>query len=326
MDEYFQSWVFRTGGEGVERFWEAWLVDHPEKTDVIRDARTLLNAVKFEKHALSADQLDELWRRIQNVEYPSDVKTGASSTGKWYAAAASVLVLCAVGLLYYWNVSKPWQEFNTRYAETRNVILPDGSSVILNANSKLTLHSDWNNDDAREIWLDGEAFFSVIHKADNKPFKVHTKEGVVVEVLGTTFNVYNRTNGTKVVLNTGQIRLNLPTDQTPETILMKPGDMVEYKELRYKKKEVDPQLYSAWTSNKIILDHTSLSEMVHMLQDSYGLEVKVDNPAILLQTVSGSMPLGDADILLNQMAKAFQLSIHKEGAAVIIEELNSEGQ
>jgi ferric-dicitrate binding protein FerR (iron transport regulator) len=198
--------------------------------------------------------------------------------------------------------------------------LPDGSTVVLNANSKLTLQSDWKHDPERDIYLDGEAFFSVVHKPNNQLFKVHTKEGVTVEVLGTTFNVYDRTNGTKVVLNSGQIRLNLPTAEAPETIVMMPGEMVEYKAQHYNKKAVDPQLYSAWTDNRIILNHTSLGEMINMLEDNYGLDVIVENQLLLAQTVSGSMPLSNADILLQQLGKAFQLKITRNDNNVMIEE------
>jgi ferric-dicitrate binding protein FerR (iron transport regulator) len=225
-------------------------------------------------------------------------------------------------LIYLLVNDEPWLEYHTAYGETRSIVLPDGSSVVLNANSTLKVFSDWSKRPSREIWLDGEAFFSVVHKKNNQPFKVITGEGVTVEVLGTTFNVYNRTNGTKVVLNSGQIRLNLPTEQSPEMIVMKPGEMVEYKEQHYKKKAVNPLLYTAWTSNKIILDHTSLAEMVYMLKDSYGLDVKVSDSKLLQETVSGSMPLGDPEVLLTQMAKAFQLDIKKEGNVIIVEHHN----
>jgi ferric-dicitrate binding protein FerR (iron transport regulator) len=180
--------------------------------------------------------------------------------------------------------------------------------------------SDWEHDPKREIWLDGEAFFSVVHKLDDKIFKVHTREGVTVEVLGTKFNVYNRKNATKVVLNSGQIRLNIPTEKVPETIVMEPGEMIEYKAKHYQKKSVDPKLYSAWTDNRIILNHTSLREMTNMLKDNYGLKVIVRDTSLLSQTVSGSMPLGDDDILIRQLAKAFQLKITRENNSILIEE------
>ena len=150
-------------------------------------------------------------------------RTSTSLKNVWYKLAAVAAVAGIVSTLYFWPSSKPWKEYHTVYGETNTFTLPDGSSVVLNANSTLTLYSDWNSEPSREIWLDGEAFFSVVHKTDNQLFKVKTKEGVTVEVLGTTFNVYNRTNETKVVLNSGQIRLNVPTTQSPELIIDETG-------------------------------------------------------------------------------------------------------
>jgi transmembrane sensor len=320
MDEYFQSWVFSHGDESVRNFWESWLASHPQKSAEVVEARRILETIRFSNHTLSAEELAQLWNRIHHVNVsPLADKYNSTNRNWWYKFAVVAVLAAVMTLVYLGPENKPWKEYRTGYGETRTFVLPDGSSVVLNANSTLTLFSDWNNDPSREILLDGEAFFSVIHKSNNRLFKVNTKEGVIVEVLGTTFNVYNRTNGTKVVLNSGQIRLNLPTAKSGEMIVMKPGEMIEYKEQHYKKKEVDPQLYTAWTSNKIILDHTSLAEMVNMLKDSYGLEVRVANPLLLEQTVSGSMPLGNAEILLQQMAKAFQLRINQEDDVIIME-------
>ena len=320
LDEYFQSWVFDTGDDSVHHFWRSWLENHPEKATDVAEARRLLQAIQFKSHSLGEDELAQLWNRIHTVDLPAPDKTSTSKT-VWYKVAAAAVSIGLLSMFYVFSNEKPYRQFHTAYGETKTFTLPDGSNVVLNANSNLTLVSDWDEETPREIWLDGVAFFSVVHTANDQIFKVNTKEGVSVEVLGTTFNVYNRTKETKVVLNSGQIRLNLPTAQTSERILMKPGEMVEYKEQRYKKKSVNPELYTAWTDNKIILNRTSLSEMVNMLKDNYGLQVKVADARLLKQTVSGSMPLGDPEILLQQMAKAFQLKVEKEGKVIFVKEL-----
>jgi ferric-dicitrate binding protein FerR (iron transport regulator) len=321
-DEYFQSWVFNTGDESVQNFWEAWLLEHPERRQFVAEARKLLEAVKFSNYELSGDEVGELWNRIHGADKTLSKEEKKVAFGWISRIAASIIFVGLASSIYLLINDDPWLEYHTAYGETRSIILPDGSSVVLNANSTLKVFSDWSKRPVREIWLDGEAFFSVVHKKNNQSFKVITGEGVTVEVLGTTFNVYNRTNSTKVVLNSGQIRLNLPTEQSPEMIVMKPGEMVEYKEQHYKKKAVNPLLYTAWTSNRIILDHTSLAEMVYMLKDSYGLDVRVSDSKLLQETVSGSMPLGDPEVLLTQMAKAFQLDIKKEGNVIIVEQGN----
>jgi ferric-dicitrate binding protein FerR (iron transport regulator) len=276
-------------------------------------------SIEFSNYSLDDDAVSKLWNRIHHLGNTSS-RSQKRGYDLFFKVAAAATLILMVGLMYYYSAPKPWKEYRTQFGQTLSIRLPDSSLVILNANSRLTLMSDWEHDPKREIWLDGEAFFSVVHKLDDKIFKVHTREGVTVEVLGTKFNVYNRKNATKVVLNSGQIRLNIPTEKVPETIVMEPGEMIEYKAKHYQKKSVDPKLYSAWTDNRIILNHTSLREMTNMLKDNYGLEVIVRDTSLLSQTVSGSMPLGDDDILIRQLAKAFQLKISRENNSILIEE------
>jgi ferric-dicitrate binding protein FerR (iron transport regulator) len=319
QDEYFQHWVFHPD-EGVNSFWRSWLTQHPEKRPDVDEARRLLMAVQFERYALTPVELTSLWHRISQAEPGNQPGTPRMSRAYRYAGIAAAVVCMAMSFFFVTQSRKPWQEYTTPYGETLHIELPDGSSLMLNANSTLTLKDRWNDTRPREVWIDGEAFFDVRHTGNDQAFIVHTAQGVSVEVLGTTFNVYDRTNETKVVLNTGQIRLNLPMDSPGETITMKPGEMVEYKAQEYRKREVNPSLYTAWTTNKIILDHTSLADMIQMLKDTYGLHVELSDKALLRETVSGSMPLGDAEALLQQMAMAYRLKITRDDKRVVVEQ------
>lgn len=320
-DEYFQRWVF-SSDESVHSFWQSWLERHPEKNDEVQEAKRILKAIHFETHILSPGDVSELWSKIHEDHQPYELRELSNrNRSQWLTGIAAAVLITVIGLVYYWSGNDPWKEYHTAFGETSAIELPDGSSVVLNANSSLTIHNEWNAFAAREISIDGEAFFDVKHTLNNQPFKVHTTDGITVEVLGTSFDIYNRINSTKVILNTGQIRLNLPSEKSSEQIVMRPGEMIEYSEKKYNKKEVNPKLYTAWTSNKIILDHTTLEEMVRMLRDTYGLEVRADS-ALLRQTVSGSMPLGNAEVLLDQMSKAFQFNIVKNGNVITISESN----
>jgi ferric-dicitrate binding protein FerR (iron transport regulator) len=111
-------------------------------------------------------------------------------------------------------------------------------------------------------------------------------------------------------LNTGKIRLQL--EEENQEIMMKPGDLVEYKEKSFSKRTVNPDIYSAWTERKLVLDHTSLREMVLLLRNNYGIAVEVSSDTMLNQTVSGSMPLADAEDMVNQIAQVFQLKVVKK--------------
>jgi len=318
QDEAFQQWILRPHAES-ELFWQTWMADHPESATVINEARAIVRQIRFSEYTLPAGEIASLWQRIQ---------TGATKPGKaqrrggslFYKVAASLILIASVLFLYERLLNDGMVEYNTAYGETKTITLPDSSTVILNSNSTMKIPAAWQAHHLREIWLEGEAFFSVKHTIDHQPFKVNVKDGPTVEVLGTSFNVYHRVKETKVVLNTGKIKLHMPADTPANNIVMKPGDMVEYKEKSYSRRSVDPAVYSAWTEKKLILDHTSLREMVDMLRNNYGVEVEVRPDALLSQTVSGSMPLAEAEDLLRQIAGIFQLKVVKDSDRYIIQE------
>ncbi|GLU43885.1 FecR family protein [Allomuricauda sp. NBRC 101325] len=104
---------------------------------------------------------------------------------KPFLRIAAVLAILLVGSYFY--LGTLGQTVTTDYAESTNVILPDNSEIILNAESQIT-YSKKNWDKERNINLEGEAFFKV---AKGKKFTVATEDGTVT-VLGTQFNVENR--------------------------------------------------------------------------------------------------------------------------------------
>jgi transmembrane sensor len=323
MDDYFQSWIFRPD-ENTCAFWESWVINHPQKAGDIEEAKEILRNFTLPHYSLSQDHISELWTKIRTnpVETKVNNPTGSRYT-VWYWTAAAMLLLSITTVLI---LNDDQLEYRTEFGETKKILLPDSSTVILNSNSRLTFDKNWNQQSAREIWLDGEAYFSVVHKLDHQPFKVLTSGGVAVEVLGTTFNVYHRSVETKVVLNTGQITLSFPVDKKEKKILMKPGELVEYKVNKYSKRVVDPDMYAAWTEKKIILDQTSLKEMIGIAENNYGIKIRVDSEKILQQTVSGSMPLSDADSFVTQVAMAFQLKVIKENDGYILKEYPLQNQ
>lgn len=110
------------------------------------------------------------------------VKTTKIVGLKWLAAA------CAAGLLIGWLVySKMDVLQETEMAEQKNLVLPDGSVVFLNADSKINFNkAAWLID--RNVFLEGEAFFNV---SKGEKFEVSTDFGKII-VKGTKFNVKNR--------------------------------------------------------------------------------------------------------------------------------------
>ncbi|QHT67624.1 hypothetical protein GXP67_13785 [Rhodocytophaga rosea] len=342
MDACFQEWVQRPTRES-EAFWHKWIVEHPGQQQAIADARSIIEAIPFERKIMPAHKANQIWTILENTitaqtiardkTFFSEIsvkKQADSFIFNMQKIAAGIAGILVVALAYF--LLKDWthtNKYTTAYGETKKITLPDGSVVTLNANSTLSFAEDWSGNMLREVWLEGEAFFSVVHTASHQKFIVHTDDFLQVEVLGTEFDVSRRKNKTRIVLQSGSIKLNISEthemNQTETSFLMQPGELVEFNEDsdRYIKKKVDPEIYSSWKSEKLLLDNTSLLEITQLLETNYGFDVKVIHPELLQQQVSGSIPLGNTDILLQYIAQTFEIKITRTGNQVTVRKMQT---
>ena len=250
-DEYFVRWVKFPDAE-TSAFWEGWLVAHPGQAYVLREARELVLLVAPPVHLPTEAQVDKIRRNVharigRRAGPVLTVHQEEPAFGGWRRIAAVFLALCLGTALLWWAAERNRTvSLRTDYAQTRTVGLPDGSRVVLNANSTLRYGKGWEADAPREVWLEGEAFSDVTHKANRQPFVVHTGE-VQVEVLGTTFNGWGRDERAKIVLCTGKIRLRTPDQPQVE---LRPGELAEVTENG--KPGVDTGAYTAWKKNQLV--------------------------------------------------------------------------
>ncbi|MDO1448574.1 FecR domain-containing protein [Rhodocytophaga aerolata] len=324
LDESFQRWVKHPTPE-ASLFWENWLTANPHKRDTIEEARQALLELHFTEHTPTEEVYDEVWERINqaNTLYDQQQKSKIIlyySLNNWYKVAAvfAGMLLTALVLYYIFNLQKHI-EYTTKYGETQNITLPDGSTIILNANSKVSYAPNWTNTSIREVWVEGEAFFSVIHTKTHQKFVVHTTDNFQVEVLGTQFNVYQRKNNTRVVLKEGQVKLNIQQENLEEQVVMKPGELVEVREQikGYTKKVVNPELFSAWTKNEFIFSETPVSEIITLLEENYGLSVVLKDRSVLKRTITGSVPSENLESLLFALSEALNYRIVQENNQII---------
>lgn len=311
MDPFFKEWVLY-GDSTHEEFWKAWKKANPTKVPMIEEARKLVLDLDKSKFEMKPRELFDVWSAIQADIKPTAVQKPVVQQRKVWPLALAIASFSLILVTWIWFDSPKEIEYQTAFGETKEITLPDSSKVILNSNSKLTFVDNWEGQTAREIWIEGEAFFSVVHKKDHQPFKVLSSQNVAIEVLGTEFNVYNRSQETEVVLTSGMVTLSFPVKDKEGKILMNPGDLVEFKESKFQRKKVNTSLYTSWKDKVLNLDETSLGEIITMAKNNYGIEIEFEDEEMLMQTASGSMPLSDAANFMDQVSKIFNIEIVNE--------------
>lgn len=318
-DSFFQEWVFMPDVDS-DQFWINWLSQNQDKSEILSEAKNLLQELRIPEYFLSNQEIEGGLETIRK-EIKSEKKLAVVPVKKRSIWKLFLVGGVAAGLVLGILLNLNWEnkvELKTAFGETLPYTLPDGSKVVLNANSKLTFSEDWEKEDLREIWLEGEAFFDVVHLESHQPFLVYTSNGVEVEVLGTSFSVYDRNKKSQIVLEEGNVSLSLAnSDQPREKILMKPGDLVAIRDDKVEKRKVEAKNYTSWTQNLLILDQTSLEEIIRIAKENFGLQIEVDSNVSLSQTASGSMLLEDSEQFMELTSKVFNISIQKKESTYV---------
>jgi transmembrane sensor len=147
-----------------------------------------------------------------------------------YTSLAAVVI---VFTLFTWrynhftsaDIKEPRQTIAAQNGSRSRSQLPDGTTVWLNAGSKL-FYDDNFSGATREVRLEGEAFFDVV-KQPQRPFIVHTS-GIDIKVLGTAFNVksYPEDKTVEATLYRGSVKIFRENESEKSAIILKPNEKV----------------------------------------------------------------------------------------------------
>lgn len=321
-DDFFLSWVKQPTPE-ADQFWEQWMILHPDKKSLVLQARKLVLAVDFKRTKPEDIPAEAILNRIRNsIREEAMVRhtppNAFVTTWRRIAVAAAIFIAVVSGITLYMTQTPEFVTVHTTYNERKRLILPDQSAVTLNAHSTLRYASKWNTEENREVWLQGEAFFEVTKSPTSEKFLVHT-ENLNVEVLGTTFNVLNRRGKTQVVLNTGRVRLT-SDDAKEKIITMEPGELAELSKGQdvFITRQVNPTLYTSWTSNQLIFQQSTLKEIMQILEDNYGYPVQNQVTEMEDATFTGTIPTVDLDTVLYVLSETYGVDFRKTNGAIVI--------
>lgn len=184
----------------------------------------------------------ESFNRIKNRITPEDdndevVLYSHPSFWKKYGWATAAVFCALVGsiafLLYSNHISGDQKEIlatdqnsmsqvYTNYGSKSNIVLPDGTLVLLNSGSTLTYDNKKFGKENREVNLVGEAYFDVAKDANN-PFIIHAGK-INVKVLGTVFDIksYPEDSVIQATLIKGAIEVAF-LNRSKKKIRMKPN-------------------------------------------------------------------------------------------------------
>lgn len=224
---------------------------------------------------------------------------------RWPAAA--MLLLAAVGLAGWWQLGGVERAgYATALGETQEVVLADGSAVVLSSDSRV--EAAYSRRQRRLQLMQGEAFFEVAPEP-GRPFAVEA-EGRRVVAVGTRFSVRRDGGDLRVAVTEGRVRLEDDAQPGAAPTLLAAGMVAtagrDGVRLRRQSAEELEDLLS-WREGVLVFRGTPLAEAVAEFNRYNAHKLVVDDPAIAAIPVGGSFRWANTDAFVRVLEQGFGL-------------------
>ena len=197
-----------------------------------------------------------------------------------------------------------------------NIFLPDGSTVILAAESSISYLSEFPGKE-RRVELEGEAFFEVIDDP-LRPFSVISGK-VVTTALGTSFNINSFDEDVQVSLVSGKVLVEVPGNDSTSQVLG-PGEQAVYIDAgaTLKTTRFDIKLITSCKDGILIFKNSSHQEFFNRLARWYGVQFKFTNQPVENWNYSGEFSGENLENLLKGVgfSKDFDFRINDKSVEV----------
>lgn len=249
---------------------------------------------------------DQAWLLHQlkyHQDFPQEFEGISAGTGNrrknFITIAAGTMVVMLLGFAW-WSLTKK-EDTVIQIAAGKGIrkqfMLPDSTLVWLNAGSQLSYTSDFNRQSNRKVFLSGEAFFDVTHRA-GRPFIVRT-EKISIKVLGTAFNVqaYPEEHSSQTTLLRGSIEMYV-NGNSAQKVILSPSEKFEFSEEKQQRKglhhnrknlilinhvrpvRIGQAEYieeTSWKDNRLVFKNQSLEELRPRMERWFNIRINMES-------------------------------------------------
>lgn len=310
-----------------ERVWlEEWIHSDPEHKDLYEEYKKVWIKAEIAKDQISID-VDQEWHKleakIETTEKIEKIKPVRQPVvfSLYRVAAVLIIALLTTFVAIQVNRSLKYHKVVTKL-ETKEILLPDGTSVSLNAYSTFKYPKKFR-EDTRKVILSGEAFF-VVKPDKARLFSIQAEE-IQINVLGTSFNVnaYKQNETIEVIVATGKVSLSSTAD-TKNKIIIGAGSTGLYfqSEEKLTTKQNENINYLAWKTKILKFVNQRLPDVVQTINKVYHTNLVITNPAVLDCRITTTFDNQSVEAILNVLKQTLDLEI-KESEGTI--EISGEG-
>lgn len=210
---------------------------------------------------------------------------------------ASVITVRMLGLTDVWL-----SDYHTATGERTEITLADGSRVILDTDTALSVH--FGESFRRVELLRGRASFEVAPDP-RYPFEV-TGGAVTARALGTAYEV--AVSGSEVRVSVLEHSVAVRTSGSDQEVTLSAGQQAHWNGRKLKGPEpADLRAAAAWHKGKLIFENRPLAEAIAELDRYRPGAILITSAELRALRVTGVFPLDQPDSVLNDMAATLKL-------------------
>lgn len=214
---------------------------------------------------------NDIFEELEDSPKVIEMKPRRKPVWLYVAAAVAAIVILLPGIAFFYTKS----EIANRGSHLA-IILPDGSKVDLNAESKITYKPLWWMI-SRNVELKGEAYFEV---EKGSTFNVRSGD-YTVSVLGTSFNIFSRADKYAVTCLTGKVSVaNKATlvTLTPNMEAVQINNQLTALNIENAQKAIN------WKEGKFAFVGVPLVEVIQEIERQYNINIQPNSNLDYLYT------------------------------------------
>ncbi|WP_170254671.1 FecR domain-containing protein [Phaeodactylibacter luteus] len=302
-----------------------WVEAQPSNQAFFEEARQLWQITAAYEDEPFSEGRQAAWAKLQSrIDSGSPGGRIVPMQGRrnWLRYAAAVLALIAGTWLVVseWGQPAAYAEFATGPGERSAHLLPDGSVITLNENSRLQYPERFQE---RAIILEGEAYFDVA-RDERRPFVIQAK-GATTTVLGTSFNIRAYPEEETVTVAVASGRVVVAGEQTagaPVTLTAGESAIYELPTQRLGRSEVSNPL--AWKSRSLAFEQVKMETVAQVLGRYYGVSVRLADESLASCRFVGAFEDPTLEEVLDAIAFTMGVTVEQDKDSITLSGLGCE--
>lgn len=265
-------------------------------------------------HHFAYQEAKQLWQDIEAPIRLFHLQQSATPSNRrnerpWGWAVAA---LCMLGLLLnleLWREPANWDRLTadavTTPGQMKQLLLADGSSLLLDGNSALDIEFD---ETYRGLTLRRGRLWVDVTQDAQRPFTITAGEASI-KVIGTHFAVMHSTDSVTVTVAEGQVAI---TDSQGHQALLGGGKQVAL--INGELGPVSPvalPVALGWKEGRVVFDDAGMSEIVAQLERMLPGRLLLDTHAFSDVRLSGSFPVDQPEALLSALTHVSDIEVHR---------------